>query len=86
MKKIGPTEPYFIDYLRVLGLVVAILRRFVASTAYRAQTLERFYGYLLAIPAHFINDLAVPKANIYYSFLFKELSGLFGILSLDGKN
>lgn len=84
MKKISVSEPYILDYLRVLGLVVAILRRFVASASHRAQTVQSFYHYVVAIPAHYINDLTIQRGSIYFSFLFKELAGLIGVLSLDG--
>lgn len=85
MKKIGPSDAYYNDYIKVLGLVVAVLRRFAASNVHRAQTVQLFYNYLVVIPRHYINDLNNQKANPYFSFLFKEISGLMGVLSLDSK-
>ena len=84
MKKIGPSEGYYNDYLRALGLVVAVLRRFAVNPTYRTQTIQLFYQYVIQIPNVYSNDLVNSKTSSQLSFLFKELSGLMGVLSLDG--
>ena len=39
MRRVVPTDAFYIDYIKVLSLVIAIVRRFAASSVHRGQTI-----------------------------------------------
>jgi len=79
METITSSDPQYSNYVKCVGVTLAILRRFCSSEKFRQQTTDRYLKYILKVPKVYSN---VQESH---SFLLKELAGLIGAISVDRK-
>lgn len=77
METITSSDPQYSNYVKCVGVTLAILRRFCSSEKFRQQTTDRYLKYILKVPKVYSN---VQESH---SFLLKELAGLIGAISVD---
>jgi len=81
MEQMKNNDPFFDDYMRVLSLVIAVLRRFATSSIYRTKTVSLYLKHLMKIPKAY--EFEINNCSEKFSFLFKEVAALIGVLCLD---
>jgi hypothetical protein len=84
MEVIRSDDPQYLEYVRCVGVCLAIIRRFAASPNFRILTIERFLKYIFKVPKCYNEEITEAKET--HSFLLKELAGLVGAIALDSMN
>jgi len=81
MEVITREDPQYLDYIKCVGVDLAILRRFCTSENFRGETIERYVKFIYKVPKVYQEEIKQAKDS--HSFLLKEFAGLVGIICLE---
>jgi len=81
MEVITSNDPHYLNYVKCLGVSIAIIRRFCMSEKFRKPTTDRYLKYILKVPQVYCEQ--IKNVQETHSFLLKEVAGLIGAVSVD---
>jgi len=81
MEVMTSNDPQYLNYIKCLGVSVAIIRRFCMSERFRKAATDRYLKYVLKMPQVYSEQ--IKNVQETHSFLLKEIAGLIGAISVD---